>query len=100
MKFPVDEQALKMVRESLDSCYTVNDEGEPVLARGDFTLNDLLEFYSGYDPEDYTPLGMHPSPFGDDLVEWRMHNQPIFHEHDVIRALIDEVERLRAEAQK
>jgi hypothetical protein len=75
-------------------CWTYNDDGERVHHGGDYTLAELLDFLSGYDPTLSVPLDTAPGPFGDD-VEWTEYPFPVYSEHDVIRALVAEVRRLR-----
>lgn len=87
MTVPVDEQSLRLLKESLDAAYEVNDEGEHVLAGAEFSLHQLLQFWSGYDKSKLIQTGT-------DIYEYP---DPVIHTHDVIRALIEEIERLREE---
>jgi hypothetical protein len=89
--FPTDETALDQIKHALGGAFTVDEDGTHHLQGADFTLNQLMEFYSGYDPEDSYQDGY----IGD--VPLFIHTEPMYHYHDVIRALIDEIERLRAE---
>lgn len=93
-EFPVDDSMLDRLEHALGTCWTYNDDGERVHHGGDYTLAELLDFLSGYDPALEIPLGEGPGLFGDD-VEWTEYPFPIYSEHDIVRALIAEVRRLR-----
>jgi hypothetical protein len=94
-EFPVDNDMLDRLDHALGTCWTYNDGGERVHHGGDYTLPELLDFLSGYDPSLAIPLGEGSGPFGGD-VEWTEYPFPTYHEHDVIRALMAEIRRLRA----
>jgi hypothetical protein len=93
-EFPVDDEMLDRVEHALGTCWTYDYDGTRVHHGGDYTLPELLDFMSGYDPALAIPTGTAPGPFGDD-VEWTEYPFPTYHEHDVIRALVAEVRRLR-----
>jgi hypothetical protein len=83
--FPVDEQALKLLKEALNTAYEVDEEGNHTLVGGDFSLYQLLEFYSGYDPKKLEQIN--------DAIA--IYPDPVYSLRDVIEALVDEVLRLR-----
>lgn len=83
--FPVDDATLLAVEHALGGSLTVED-GQPILVGADYSLWDLLEFLSGYDPDKSVPIG-------DGVYEYV--GGPIYHPDDVIRALVAEVRRLR-----
>ena len=83
---PVDDAALDLIDEALDYHFVGEDEnGEPV-GSGEFSMYRLLEFWSGYDPDNITQ-----EPGG--VAHY--HGYMLTHK-DIIRALIDEIRRLRA----
>lgn len=86
--FPVDDFSLELLNESLDFYLTY--QGGELMGVGDFSLNQLLNFWSGYDIKDSIRED-------DDIdgIECYTHTKPIYSEHDVIRALILEIQRLR-----
>lgn len=95
--FPVDDFTLDQLEHALNTCIDGPvaipfDEAEHPpreLVGGDFTLPQFLDFMSGYDPERATLVG---EVEGVPIYEgW----DPRYSEHDVIRALIAEVRRLR-----
>lgn len=92
--FPVDDAMLDRLDHALGTCWTYAEDGERVHHGGDYTLPELLDFLSGYDPTLAISLGEGPGMFSDD-VEWSEYPFPIYHEHDVIRALVAEIRRLR-----
>jgi hypothetical protein len=92
--FPVDDDILDRLEHALGTCWTFDDGGGKVHAGGDYTMAELLDFLSGYDPTLAIPLGPAPGPFGGD-VEWAEYPFPVYSEHDVLRALIGEIRRLR-----
>lgn len=92
--FPVDDFTLDRVEEALN---TSLGDRDPVTGRhervgGEFTLSQLLDFYSGYDPTKIKQL----SEPGDEPEVVEYVGGSVYHPHDVIRALIAEVRRLRA----
>lgn len=95
-EFPTNDAMLDRLEHALGTCWTYADKDERIHVGGDYTVPELLDFLSGYDPSLAVPLGEHPGLFGDD-VEWTEYPFPTYSEHDVIRALVAEVRRLRAE---
>ena len=101
--FPVDEATLSNVMHSLEGVYAVDEEGNHNLVGSEFSFSQLLDFLSGYDPneailiQEGTDVGG-----GASLVEQiggaAIYHYPheTYHHTDVIRALIQEIERLRA----
>lgn len=85
-EFPVDDFTLDQLEHALNTC--IGDDGEPV--GGEFTLSRFLEFMSGYDPERKTLLG-----YTDDGIPIYEHWDAQYTERCVIRALINEVRKLR-----
>jgi len=85
--FPVDEQALTLLKEALNTAYEVDEDGNHTLVGGDFSLYQLLELYSGYDPSKLE------TEYGDAIA---VYPDPMYSLRDVIEALVDEVLRLRA----
>lgn len=79
-----------MLEESLDTCFdSVDENGEPAVLGGRFTLHNFLQFMSGYNPELTVPSGSTGMIFE--------YLNPQYCEGDVIRSLINEVRALREE---
>lgn len=88
---PLDDAALNAIDDALTALWGWSDEeGGPVLVRGEYTLSQLLDFWAGFDPNDSVLI----SEVGDPLPVY-VCNQPTYHEHDLIKALVAEVRRLR-----
>lgn len=90
--FPIDESALSNIEHALGGAYEVDEEGNHTLVGADFTLHQLLDFYSGYDERLEEPV--------DEWQEYRevpimTYPEPVYHVNDVVRALIKEIRRLR-----
>lgn len=102
--FPLDDLTLAHVEHALNT-----RRGDPApddavtYVGGEFTLSALLDFLSGYDPDksvlvsgdpdaDYpgAPLGIGPE------TAVYMYPHALYSDHDLIRALVAEVRRLRA----
>lgn len=98
-EFPVDDVTLDLLGHALGACLTwegVADRADgPRVVGADMSLSRLLDFLSGYDPAKLTPV---VDEDGYEVPDWVEYPDPIYHEHDVIRALIAEVRRLRAAA--
>lgn len=86
---PLDDAALNALEDALGAAYAVDDLGNSYLARGEFTLTQLLEFWSGFDKSKAVLVGN----AGD--AEIYEYPDPVLHPNDVIRALIAEVRTLR-----
>lgn len=94
--FPVDDETLNVIYDSMDRVVTGFDEnGSPIREGSPFTLDDVLNMLSGYD-ESLTvqALNEYDQPIPD-IYEYT--GPGIYHQHDLIRALIDEIRRLRNE---
>lgn len=96
--FPVHEMALEALMHGMAGAYDVDDEGNHVLVPmngegGEFSFHDVLHFYAGYDPSLVVAMLDEDGHEIPDVVEY---TGPSYHYHDVIRALIAEVRRLRA----
>lgn len=83
--FPTDETTLSMLEVAMQSYFTCDEEGNHEL-HGEFQMATLLEFLSG--PSNYSNI--------DDDERFVFRHEPMYSEHDVIQALIDEIRRLRA----
>lgn len=97
--FPLNDDVLDRLTEALNTCYGAQrEDGTHELVGGDFTLSQLLDFYSGYDRTKEVDLGMGLDPMGfGQEVQWTEYPEPVYSDRDVMRALIDEVRRLRQE---
>lgn len=82
---PVDDTALNLILEAMRTAYTCDEHGNHTLVGGTITLNQLLNFWSGYDKT-------LEQAEGDNLTYYP---NPVLHERDIIRALINEIRRLR-----
>ena len=87
--FPTDETTLSMLEVAMKSYFTCDEEGNHEL-HGEFQMATLLEFLSG--TSNYSNID------GDKRFVFR--HEPMYSEHDVIQALIDEIRRLREEANR
>ena len=94
MEFPVDDVALENIKHALNGSFTVGEDGTHHLVGADFSLNQLLDFYSGYDKNKLVKMEDVQMFGSDEVYEYP---DPVFHYTDVIRALIAEIERLRNE---
>ncbi len=92
LTFPVDEIALANLKHALNGSYTLGDDGDPVLIGADFTVDSLLKFYSGYSSENEIFDGFVGG------IETYTYAGIVLSEHDIIRALIAEIERLRGDS--
>jgi hypothetical protein len=86
--FPVDDITLDLLEHALDARLTFTEDGTLTHVGADMTVPQLLDFLSGYDPSLSEPTE-HP--------DIKVYPHPIYHEHDVLRALVAEVRRLRAD---
>lgn len=95
--FPVDDSALNAIKDALNTAYgDVQEDGTHELVGGDFTLDQLLRFYSGYDESRSILIQeADPSREGWAGAAVYQHLDPQYSEHDLIRALVEEIERLR-----
>lgn len=91
--FPVDDQTLNLVEEAINTHYgDVGEDGRHELVGGEFTLTQLLDFLSGYDPAKTKPMVNQYDTEIPDTVEYP---DPVYVPTAVIQALINEVRRLR-----
>ena len=86
---PLDDTALDSIDHALNAVFTVDDTGKHHIQGAEYSLSQLLDFWSGYDPAD----GILDSYI--DGIPVYLHEKPSYHEHDLIRALVAEVRRLR-----
>ena len=104
--FPVDDITLNNVEHALGGALDRDPDADPdddfpfKLVGAEFSLDQLLDFMAGTTGRDLDEELIHPGIL--DLPGWagaevvydmRIH----YHTHDVIRALIAEVRRLRSE---
>lgn len=109
--FPVDDLALAAIDHALGGALTLDrpdgapDDGGPWLIGADYFLRTLLDFYAGTMGDDPAAVALDPgsdvtadAPLWERLRGARVVRDTRVHysEHDVIRALIAEVRRLRA----
>ena len=87
--FPVDDGTLNLLEHAMRGAYRVDLDGEHHLVGADFSMTDLFRLLSGYDPALLIPLD------SDDVMLYT--GGPVYDERSVIRALITEVRRLRAQ---
>lgn len=96
--FPVDDATLLAVEHAMGGAYTVDDDGTHHLVGADYNLAQLLDFMAGTTGQDPNEEVIDPGDpdlpgyAGARIVyDTRIH----YTEHDLIRALIAEVRRLR-----
>lgn len=95
--FPVDDGALRAVLDAVNTHYGgLKEDGTHELVGGDFTLSQLLQFYSGYD-ESKNELIQEGDPNGTmwEAATIYRYPDPQYTTHDLIHALVDEIMRLR-----
>lgn len=90
--FPVDDVMLDQLEHALGGSYTV--DGNAVrLVGAEYSLSQLLDFVSGYDPAMVEPCRDSDGREIPDVFEYV--GGSVYHPDDIIRALIAEVRRLR-----
>lgn len=90
MNLPLDSTALSHIEHALDGSYVWSDEADgPTVVGADFTLHQLLQFWSGYSEDQSIP---ETSERGTPYHEY---HGAMVSERDLIRALVTEVRRLR-----
>lgn len=72
---PVDDTSLALIEDALNASLELDNDGEPVVIGAAFSMNRLLEFWSGDVRHDRLPV--------------------LLHRDDIIRALIGEIRRIR-----
>lgn len=98
LRLPVDSNSLRLLREAASNYIErVDDAGNPVM-HGTITVDQLLQFWSGVSDDDYVSDGWHPDPVtGKSIVEWTVCTKPQLSERDALKAIIDEILRMRGE---
>lgn len=91
--FPVDDFTLDQLEHAMATSVEVGEDGEYRCVGGEFTLSTFLKFMSGYDPERASHVG-----YVGDVPMYEVWDEQ-YSEHDVLRALVAEVRRLRAECE-
>ncbi len=90
---PVDDEALNLLETALDYHFTSErDENGDFIPSGEFSLYQLLDFWSGYDP---TLLEEEEGSEHGGLKVSTYRGGPLLTSKDVILALIEEIRRLR-----
>lgn len=89
---PLDDDALTAIEHALAAVYTINDEGEHQITGAEYNLPQLLDFWSGFNRDD----GVHDGYINE--IPVYVFDKPTYSERDLLRALVAEVRRLRAEA--
>lgn len=84
---PLDDVALDLIDHALNAVYDVDDDGIHHNVGSDMTLDQLLDFWSGPSPREHIRDTAEYIP-----IMWR---SPRYSEHDLIRALVAEIRRLR-----
>lgn len=83
---PLDDISLGLMLEAMDTAYACDENGNHFLVGGTITMNQLLEFWSGYDKAKELDEGENMSYYP----------HPVLMRDDIIRALIEEIRTLRA----
>lgn len=89
---PVDDFALDAIEHALGTCRSFDEVGNPILVGGDYTIEGLLAFWSGYDPSKSVLIDDSGGP---PIYEYP---EPTYHVYNLIEALVAEIRRLRKEA--
>jgi hypothetical protein len=88
---PLDDAGLDALEHALQAVTEVDEDGTRRTLGADYTLSQLLNFWSGYDQADSVLTGEI------DGIPMYHHSKPCLSEIDLIRALVTEVRKLRAE---
>lgn len=111
-EFPVNEPVLLALEHAMGGCLTFDrpedapDDGGPWLIGAEYSMHTLLDFLAGCMGEDPNGIIIDPGEDVDPNASWaeKMRGARVvedtrihYSEFDVIRALINEVRRLRAE---
>lgn len=109
---PLDDVTLLAIEHALDASLTYEQpegaEGDgPWVVGADYTLPSLLDFLAGVTGRDPSEVLIQEGRDESDLPEWERNpiaaaeivydTRPHYSEHDLIRALVAEVRRLRSE---
>lgn len=89
LTIPLDDAGLTALEHALNAVTDIDAEGERHLLGADYTLSQLLNFWSGYDPADGVMTG-----YIDDIPVYQQ-DKPCLSEFDLVRALVAEIRRLR-----
>lgn len=88
--FPVDESTLMAVEHALGGSLEYDEDKDDFYVVGaEYSFPTLMEFLSGVTEDDYV------EEFDTDFGEFITCTKPLFHQDDIIEALIAEVRRLR-----
>lgn len=93
--FPVDDETLNVVYDSMNRVVAhVTDSGEHVYTddSAPFSLAQVLDMLSGYDE---TKVVQAVNEYDQPIPDIYEYPGAVYHPHDLIRALIDEIRRLR-----
>lgn len=92
----MDDATLLAVEHALGGSLVLNEDDEHVLVGADYSLSQLLDFMAGTTGDDPNEEVLDEGLYGGPriVVDSRIH----YHEHDIIRALVTEVRRLRGES--
>jgi hypothetical protein len=96
--FPVDDVTLAAVEHALGGALSDADDEGPWLVGADYSLDRLLDFMAGAtgrDPDEELIWEGDPDRPGWEGAQIVYDTRPHYHQHDIIRALIAEVRRLR-----
>lgn len=88
LEVPLDDAGLSALEHALGAVTEVAENGDRTIHGADYTLPQLLNFWSGYNPDDGVQVGY----IGD--IPLYHHTKPCLSEIDLIRALVAEVRRL------
>lgn len=94
--FPINDETKSALRHALGTCLSFDDDGNRITVGGDYTLNQLLDFYSGSDDTRGTYIGeleLLPGVVAPTYEMWDQHYSP----NDVIRALLDALDQPRTD---
>lgn len=89
---PVDDNALNLLETALGYYFDGQDENGDPIGVGEFSLYQLLDFWSGFDPSLLKQEGDNPH-----LLVYQ--GGPVLSSRDVMMALINEIRRLRSGVQ-
>jgi hypothetical protein len=87
-KFPINDETKAAIRHALGTSITITEIGERTKVGGDFTLNELLDFYSGADETRSTLVGYGELIPGIEAPIFEMWD-PRYSVEDIICALLD-----------
>lgn len=82
---PMDDDSLRLIQEALDSVIVGTDSAGNPIRSGEFSLNQLLEFWSGYDLSMIQEVSEGVYTYSGTL----------YSQYDLIRSLVNELLALR-----